>query len=230
LRLRTVLPPKRPNLAGILDGTTISGKNTTISSRFGAKPRERFFIAALRQSDGREPMSIITVRPGETVTVVGIGPGPVDPGYFPPGVGPGQPGGPPNWSPIHPSHPIANPWPPYVDAGPPGPQPPWPGSPPNWSPIHPSHPIANPWPPYVDAGPPGPQPPTGSRPPQGGMPGQLPGSDPGGSGWVWAYVPGYGWMWAQVPQPPSSTTPPPSTGIEDPAPAHPIQPTEPEPK
>ena len=163
----------------------------------------------------------ITITGVMFYTDVGVGGGPMPGGPMP--------GGPPNWSPIHPSHPIANPWPPYVDAGPPGPQPPFP-RPPSWSPVHPSHPIANPWPPYVDAGPPGPQPPFPSRPPaQGGMPGQLPSSDPSGSGWVWAYVPGYGWMWCQVPQPPS-TTPPPSTGIEDPAPAHPIQPTEPEPK
>ena len=31
-----------------------------------------------------------------------------------------------------------------------------------------------------------------------GYPGQLPGSDPGGSGWVYCFVPAYGWMWAKV--------------------------------
>jgi hypothetical protein len=139
-------------------------------------------------------------------------------------------GGP--FDPPRPSHPIYNPGGP-PGSSPPGfwgggmgpgvkPQPPWPqppgggGGPPNWSPIHPEHPIANPFPPYVDIGGPGPQPPFPSRPPQPpGVPGQLPGSDPGGSGWVWAYVPGYGWMWAQVPQQPGSgggTTPPPGGG------------------
>jgi hypothetical protein len=61
-------------------------------------------------------MSVVNVRPGETVTVVGLpaidpglrpshpialpgdpwwgGGGPVDPGYHPPGIGPGQPGRP----------------------------------------------------------------------------------------------------------------------------------------
>jgi len=45
---------------------------------------------------------------------------PVDPGYSPPWAqvpGGGTP--PPNWNPIHPSHPITNPSPPYVDIGPP---------------------------------------------------------------------------------------------------------------
>lgn len=52
----------------------------------------------------------------------GVGPGqpggPVDPGYFPPGVGPGQPGGP---NAPHPSHPIALPGDPWWGTG--GPQP-----------------------------------------------------------------------------------------------------------
>jgi hypothetical protein len=48
-------------------------------------------------------------------------------------------------------------------------------------------------------------PPTEPVPQPPGSAGQLPGSDPGGSGWVWGYVPGYGWMWAYVPggQPPT---------------------------
>lgn len=48
------------------------------------------------------------------------------------------------------------------------------------------------------------------KPPEGGggMPGQLPGSDPGGSGWVFAFVPGYGWMWAYVPKPTTEPEPP----------------------
>jgi len=41
-----------------------------------------------------------------------------------------------------------------------------------------------------------------------GMPGQLPSSDPEGSGWVFAFVPGYGWMWAYVPPKPPVTEPP----------------------
>jgi hypothetical protein len=73
--------------------------------------------------------------------------GPVDPGYNPPGVGPGQPGGPPlgTWGGVAP---------PYPDIGLPGPQPP--------SGAHPSHPIwrpdlgiwGGPWqPPYPSQGP-----------------------------------------------------------------------------
>jgi hypothetical protein len=55
----------------------------------------------------------------------GQGGGPVDPGYSPPWAQV-PPGGvkPPSWRPEHPEHPIANPWPPYVDANPPQPQPP----------------------------------------------------------------------------------------------------------
>jgi hypothetical protein len=33
--------------------------------------------------------------------------------------------------------------------------------------------------------------------------GQLPTQDPSGSGWVYAFVPGYGWMWCKVPQAPT---------------------------
>jgi hypothetical protein len=150
------------------------------------------------------------------------------------GVGP-MPGGPgaqpPNWSPIHPSHPIANPWPPYVDAGPPGPQPPWPSRPPpSWSPIGPSHPIANPRPPYVDAGPPGPQPPTGGQPPLGiwggpyfppvpthpivlppDLPPTLPPPDSRPIDWKTAWTPQTGWVVVGVPSgehPTPSATPP----------------------
>ena len=159
--------------------------------------------------------------------------------YSDTGVGGGpMPGGPP--SPGVPTHPIYNPpgiWgPPDMPPGywgggmGPGvkPQPPFPGQPPQPpSGAHPSHPIWRPdlgfwggagpeFPPYVDIGPPGPQPPFPSQPPKPpGAPGQLPGSDPGGSGWVWAYVPGYGWMWARVPQAPS-TTPPPTEGTPSP--------------
>jgi hypothetical protein len=99
---------------------------------------------------------------------------PVDPGYFPPGVGPGRPGGPGSpggpggpgrpGGPVYPSHPIANPWPPYVDAGPPGPQPP------SGSQPHPEHPI------YF--------PPEGTEPPLGiwGPPDMPPGYWGGGMG------------------------------------------------
>ncbi len=52
------------------------------------------------------------------------------------------------------------------------------------------------------------------KPPMGGMPGQLPASDPSGSGWVFAFVPGYGWGWYTVPGTPVPTPPvtePPAT-------------------
>lgn len=120
----------------------------------------------------------------------------------------------------------------YPDAGFPGPQPP--------KPVYPSHPIWYPnlgfWGgslgPYPDAGFPGPQPPPGTQPPRPGAPPvgvNLPTQDPSGSGWVYAYVPGYGWMWAQVPQQPAPPTDP-NAGPPGTGPSHPIQPTGPEPK
>jgi len=146
----------------------------------------------------------ITITGVMFYTDVGVGGGPM-----PGGPGPGS--GPPNWSPIHPSHPIANPWPPYVDAGPPGPQP----RPPSWSPVHPSHPIANPWPPYVDAGPPGPQPPPGlgiwPNPPEGSvlpehpivlppdLPPTMPPPDERPIDWKTAWTPQTGWIVIGVP-------------------------------
>ena len=92
-------------------------------------------------------MSIITVRPGETVTVVGValGPaGPVDPGYSPPwaqvpgggqGGGPVDPGFSPPWAQVppgqaggggglRPSHPIALPGDPWWGTSPPTEPPP----------------------------------------------------------------------------------------------------------
>ena len=70
-----------------------------------------------------------------------------------------------------------------------------------WGPNdpRPTLPIAG-WNPGTGQFPERPQP----TPPQGGMPGNLPASDPSGSGWVYAFVPGYGWMWAKVPQRPES--------------------------
>ena len=148
----------------------------------------------------------ITITGVMFYTDVGVGGGPMPGGPMP--------GGPPNWSPIHPSHPIANPWPPYVDAGPPGPQPPFP-RPPSWSPVHPSHPIANPWPPYVDAGPPGPQPPPGlgiwPNPPEGSvlpehpivlppdLPPTMPPPDERPIDWKTAWTPATGWIVIGVP-------------------------------
>jgi hypothetical protein len=62
-----------------------------------------------------------------------------------------------------------------------------PGRPPNWGMGgDPGY-----SPPWATPGPGKPKPP--------GTAGQLPSSDPEGSGWVWAFVPGYGWMWAKVP-------------------------------
>lgn len=113
------------------------------------------------------------------------------------------------WGPTdpRPSNPIQ--LPPWVGQ----PQPPWPTEPPQpplgiWGPNdpRPSNPIQ--LPPWVGK----PQPPWPPTPPGGGqvpgMPGQLPSSDPEGSGWVFAFVPGYGWMWAYVPKPPTTEPPP----------------------
>jgi hypothetical protein len=140
--------------------------------------------------------------------------------------------------PVYPSFPIAwpdNPWPghpiyiPGYPGGSPGPG--WGGRPsqPPTNPVYPQFPIAwpdNPWPghpiyiPGYPGGSPGPgwggRPPTQPPPvdkPEGGMPGQLPSSDPSGSGWVFAFVPGYGWMWAYVPPKPN--------GGSEPHPEHP---------
>jgi len=97
-------------------------------------------------------------------------------------------GEPPIGGGAHPSHPWI----------PPGPHPSHPWIPPtgSGSPPVPTHPWIPPTTP-PDAG-------TGA---QGGYPGQLPASDPTGSGWVYAYVPGWGWMWCQVPPPPAGSKP-----------------------
>jgi hypothetical protein len=133
----------------------------------------------------------ITVKPGQTLSVVGIPadstlppyvPGPVDPGYSPPWaqIPPGGQGG----GPVDPGY--SPPWAQVPGGG--G------GSPPNWSPIHPSHPIANPFPPYVDIGGPGPQPPWPTEPP----PVKPPEQDSGN--WVWAWSPQLNrWVWVKVP-------------------------------
>jgi hypothetical protein len=145
--------------------------------------------------------------------------GPVDPGYSPPWARPGPPLG--IWGPgdPRPTLPIAG-WDPIHGTWPTPPvQPPlgiWgPGDPRPTQPIAGFDPIHGTWP----------KPP---RPP--GTAGQLPASDPSGSGWVFGYVPGWGWMWSYVPQVPPTTTPPPPTDPEAVGPAHPIQPTVPEPK
>jgi hypothetical protein len=127
-------------------------------------------------------MSIITVRPGETITVIGMAADPNAP---------------------RPSHPIALPGDPWWGGGgpvDPGYSPPWaqvPGGgtrPPNWSPIHPEHPIANPFPPYVDIGGPGPQPPWPTEPPPVKPPEQEDGH------WVWAWSPQLNrWVWVKIP-------------------------------
>lgn len=175
--------------------------------------------------------------------------GPVDPGYSPPWaqVPPGGPiGGPPGfWGPNdpRPTNPIAGPgrppwWgiandpgysPPWATPRPPGGpvdpgySPPWAqvppggpsGSPPGiWGPNdpRPTNPIAG-WNPGTGTWPQPPKPP--------GTPGQLPGSDPSGSGWVYAFVPGYGWMWCKVPPAPGSVPHPDQTL---PTPEPPVEP------
>lgn len=136
---------------------------------------------------GELKMGIITVRPGETVTVVGVAatapiipPGPVDPGYSPPwaqlpGVpgpgGPVDPGYSPPWAtpaPPRPTHPIALPGDPWWGGG---------------GPVDPGY--SPPWA-QVPVEPPTEPPPV--KPP----------SDAGK--WVWAWSPQLGrWVWVKVP-------------------------------
>jgi hypothetical protein len=157
-------------------------------------------------------MGIITVRPGETVTVVGVSsaapiqpPGPVDPGFSPPWA---QVGGP------RPSHPIALPGDPWWGGG--GPVDP------GWSggvapPPRPTHPIALPGDPWwggggqvdpgygVDIGHrpshpislPG-DPWWGTKPPT--EPPPQPVEPGGGNGNTWAWSPQLQrWVWVYVP-------------------------------
>ncbi len=114
---------------------------------------------------------------------------PGDPGWgmIPGFSGPG--GGIPIW-PGHPDYPTRpQPQPPLGIWGPTDPRP----NPPIYWPGYPTQP-----PPWWGSGQPPITPPSGPA-----IPGQLPASDPTGSGWVYCYVPGYGWMWAQVPQKPT---------------------------
>jgi hypothetical protein len=139
-------------------------------------------------------MTIAYIRPinppGELQLVEIIG---LSPGSPPPRPQPQPPGG--NWSPIHPEHPIANPWPPYVDVSPPLPQPepPDPGEPP-----------------VIPSGPP--------------VAGQLPQSEIGGwmycynpqyQVWLWAWTGP-----VQAATPPAITKP----GSPQPKPPQPVQP------
>lgn len=80
-----------------------------------------------------------------------------------------------------------------------------------WGPgdPRPTLPISG-WNPGTGTFPPWPPPTPTPTPP--GMGGQLPASDPSGSGWVFGFVPGYGWMWAFVPPKPPVTEPPPTEG------------------
>jgi hypothetical protein len=142
-------------------------------------------------------MSAITVRPGETVTIVGLpaytpglapshpialpgdpwwgGGGPVDPGYFPPGVG--GPGSRPNY-PVDPGY--------GVDVG--------------TGPVRPAHPIA--LPPSIPPTPEHPWvPPSGPVDPGYFPPGIVapPNAPDGGGNWCWAWLPGVGWRWVRVP-------------------------------
>lgn len=157
----------------------------------------------------------LTVKPGETVTVVGIPaeaplppyiPGPVDPGYSPPWAQvrpPVDPGYSPPWAQVPPGGQGGGP----VD---PGYSPPWaqvrppvdPGYSPPWAQVpepggpRPSHPSAMPGDPWwgQDLRPTHPIviPPT--EPP----PTQPPPSDSGN--WVWAWSPQAGrWVWVKVP-------------------------------
>jgi hypothetical protein len=183
----------------------------------------------------------IPVDPGYGIPVGGV-PHPSHPIYWPPGTRP------------HPSHPIwrpdlgiwGGPWlPPYVDAGlppfpthlpvvPPGGVWPTPPSPPlgTWGGAgepFPTPPIAGPGRPpnWGMANDPGYGIEEGGKPAgPGGVPIQLPGQDPSGGGWVYAYVPGYGWMWIRVSGAPGSGTEPPTTppGYTPPGVPHPEHP------
>jgi len=180
---------------------------------------------------------------------------PVDPGYSPPWARPQPPRPthpiyyPPGSLP-HPDNTLPGPQPPFPQPplgiwGPPDmppgfwgggmgpgvkPQPPFPGQPqPPTGPVDPGY--SPPWAqvrPPVDPGysPPWAQVPGGGQPPRpGGLPIQLPGQNPEGGGWVYAYVPGYGWMWipvAETPIPPATTKPNP-----DEKPVQPVDPTDP---
>ena len=152
-------------------------------------------------------MTVVNVRPGETVTVIGLPsvpvlpPGPVDPGYSPPWAQVPDPNAP------RPTHPIMLPgmpgWgvPPGGQGGgpvDPGYSPPWaqvrppvdPGYSPPWAqvPVDPEHPWVPP--------PSGPVDP-GFSPPWA----QVPDAPDGGAGtWVWAWSPAAKrWMWVRVP-------------------------------
>lgn len=170
-------------------------------------------------------MSAITVRPGETVTVIGlpsipptapVDPGysppwarpPVDPGYFPPGMGPGQPGGPvdpgyfpPGVGPGRPGGPVDPGYSPPGIGGP-GSRPidPGYGVDVGTGPVRPAHPIA--LPPSVPPTPEHPWvPPSGPVDPGYFPPGIVapPPAADGGGNWVWAWLPGVGWRWVRVP-------------------------------
>jgi hypothetical protein len=178
-------------------------------------------------------LALITPLGGDTQPPVGGGTppgiwGPTDPRPTHPiaGWNPGtgtwpQPPYPDQGLPPFPSHPIVIPpggqSPPRPDQSlPPFPTNPivippggaWPGSPPLviWGPGDP-----RPQPPIAGIGPGGGfpgegQPPGGGQKPPG-FAGNLPAQDPTGSGWVYAFVPGYGWMWCQVPKPPTTEGP-----------------------
>ena len=124
----------------------------------------------------------ITVKPGETLQVIGVPadtqlppyiPGPVDPGYSPPWA---QVGGP------RPSHPIALPGDPWWGGG--GPVDP--GYSPPWAQVRPP----------VD---PGYSPPWAQIPVE--PPTEPPPVEPPDTGnWVWAWSPQAGrWVWVKVP-------------------------------
>jgi hypothetical protein len=134
----------------------------------------------------------ILVKPGETITVVGIPadaplppyiPGPVDPGYSPPwaqippggqGGGPVDPGYSPPWAQVPPQRPIAG-WPVVPGWG--GSLPGGGGFPGQGGPVDPGYGIP------VD--PPTEPPPV--KPPENGN-------------WVWAWSPQAGrWVWVKVP-------------------------------
>jgi hypothetical protein len=145
-------------------------------------------------------MAVVTVRPGETVTVVGLPTympglepshpiaqppsGPVDPGYGypekPVDPGYGVPWRPPQTGPVDPGY--------GVDVG--------------TGPVRPTHPIA--LPPSVPPTPEHPWvPPSGPVDPGYFPPGVVapPNAPDGGGNWVWAWLPGVGWRWVRVPGP-----------------------------
>jgi hypothetical protein len=159
----------------------------------------------------------ITVKPGETLQVVGVPADTVLPPYIP---GPADPGYSPPWAQVPPQRPVAG-WPVVPgwggslpggggfpgQGGPvdPGYSPPWAQVPPGTMPggPRPSHPIALPGDPWWGGG--GPVDP-GYSPPWAQVPIEPPTEPPpvtpptDSGNWVWAWSPQLNrWVWVKVP-------------------------------